>query len=129
MAHTGRKQFSAALCTGLAICMLATGCASHQLRCPPNSPIPRELSKASIPDYVIEPPDILLLSAVRVVPLPPYHIEPLDALMIQVTGIGEGEPQISGVIGVDPDGTVNLGATYGTVKLVGLTLEQAKAAI
>jgi polysaccharide export outer membrane protein len=89
----------------------------------------KELNKATLPDYRIEPPDILTIDAVRIVPLPPYKVEPLDALFIQVTGTDPGEPPINGVAPVDPDGTVNLGATYGQVKLIGLTLEDAGKAI
>jgi polysaccharide export outer membrane protein len=78
---------------------------------------------------VIEPPDILLLDTVRVVPKPPYRVEPLDALLIQASGLlREAEP-INGIYGVDPEGNVNLGLSYGTVKVAGLTLEEAREAI
>ena len=53
---------------------------------PPEGPSPRELTKISLPTYVIEPPDVLLIDAVKVVPKPPYHIEPLDTLEIFVLG-------------------------------------------
>jgi polysaccharide export outer membrane protein len=89
---------------------------------------PHELEKESLPSYMIEPPDILLIDAVRVVPLPPYKIEPLDALLIQVSGAFEKEP-ISGLFGVEPDGGVNLGASYGRVTVAGMTTEEARAAI
>src|SRR5262245_27440208 len=48
--------------------------------------LPRELDKAHLPDYVIEPPDILLINAVRVTPKPPYRIAPGDALLLLYTG-------------------------------------------
>jgi polysaccharide export outer membrane protein len=95
---------------------------------PPDSKLPVELQKASLPPYVIEPPDILLLDAVRVIPRPPYHIEPLDMLLIQVQNLPAVEP-IEGIYAVTPDGRVTLGLTYGSVKVAGLTLEEAKAAI
>jgi polysaccharide export outer membrane protein len=82
----------------------------------------------SLPEYVVEPPDILLIDAVRVIPLPPYRIQPLDTLIIQVIGALATEP-ISNLYPVDPDGTVNLGITYGSVRVVGLTLPEAKKAI
>jgi protein involved in polysaccharide export with SLBB domain len=93
-----------------------------------NGPIPRELDKVSLPTYIIEPPDILLIDIVRGTPLPPYHIEPFDVLQIQVLGALPNEP-ISGLFVVEPDGTVNLGLSYGSVPVGGLTLEQARAAI
>jgi polysaccharide export outer membrane protein len=81
-----------------------------------------------MPEYVIEPPDILQIEAVRIVPLPPYHIEPLDSLAIYVTDALPQQP-IQGVYPVDPDGTINLGFSYGTVPVVDLTIDAAKAAI
>jgi polysaccharide export outer membrane protein len=92
------------------------------------SPIPREQAKVSLPTYVVEPPDILAINAVRVVPLPPYHAQPLDVLQIQVDGVFVTEP-IVGLYQVSAEGTVNLGVNYGTIKVVGLTLAQIKDAI
>jgi protein involved in polysaccharide export with SLBB domain len=94
----------------------------------PYGPIPRELDKVSLPDYIIEPPDILVIDTVRGSPLPPYHIEALDVLQIQVSDTIPTAP-IAGLFVVDPDGTVNLGLAYGSVPVAGLTLEQARAAI
>jgi polysaccharide export outer membrane protein len=81
-----------------------------------------------MPTYVIEPPDILLVDAVRLVPRPPYRVEPLDALAIQVTNTLPKAP-IEGVYSVDPSGMVNLGFTYGSVRLLGQTLEEVKKSI
>jgi polysaccharide export outer membrane protein len=89
---------------------------------------PRELAKFSLPAYVIEPPDILLIDAIRVVPLPPYHIEPLDALLIQVSNTLPNEP-INGIYSIEPEGTINLGISYGSVRLAGMTVEEARDAI
>jgi polysaccharide export outer membrane protein len=94
----------------------------------PHGPIPRELDKVSLPDYIIEPPDVLLIETLHGAPLPPYHIEPLDALQIQVTDTLPNEP-IAGVHVVEPEGTVNLGLSYGSVPVAGLSVEQARAAI
>jgi polysaccharide export outer membrane protein len=68
--------------------------------------VPRELSKIFIPDYIIEPPDILLVEAIPSLPDQPVQGEHL----------------------VRPDGTINLG-TYGSVRVGGMTLDQARAAI
>jgi polysaccharide export outer membrane protein len=107
----------------------------------PDPSAPRELKKIIAPDYVISPPDILMIDAVRLVPQPPYKAEPLDALFIQVTVLGAqkeedkqppalipGQP-ISGVYRVEPSGTVNLGFTYGSLPVVGMTLPEIKEAI
>jgi polysaccharide export outer membrane protein len=82
----------------------------------------------SLPTYVIEPPDILLLNTMNVVPKPPYHVKPLDALVIQVTGTVK-EKEIWGLYPVDPSGNVNLGIGYGTVQVSGMTIEEAQDAI
>lgn len=57
-----------------------------------------------------------------------HKIEPRDVLSIDVTGTLPKQP-ISGKFTVSPDGTVNLGFAYGTVRVGGLTLEQVQAAL
>lgn len=120
----------AILVVGLASsgCQSTTGCIGCRTDPISVPDVPRELSKVTMPDYVIEPPDILLIEAVRVVPLPPYRIEPLDSLAIFVTETLPQQP-IQGVYPVDPNGTVNLGFSYGSVKIVDLTIDDAKVAI
>jgi polysaccharide export outer membrane protein len=93
-----------------------------------DSSIPRELAKVSLPEYVLEPPDILLIDAVRVVPKPPYKIEPLDVVYINVPNVLTGTEPISGPYSVEPEGTVTLGE-YGSVVVSGLTIKDATEAI
>ena len=50
----------------------------------PYSAVPRELDMVSLPPYVIEPPDILMINAVKVVPKPPHHLEPFDGILMRV---------------------------------------------
>ncbi|HEY3395251.1 MAG TPA: polysaccharide biosynthesis/export family protein [Lacipirellulaceae bacterium] len=159
--------------------------------------VPRELSKTTLPDYIIEPPDVLSIEAISLVPKSPYQLRPLDAVTVIVTGVDEAanisgqyivqpngnlqllpaggappaaselaalpaagrtveeiqttlqatlarlyeKPQVwvtlaqlaaqQQIIGehlVAPDGKVNLG-TYGRVRIVGMTIEEARAAI
>lgn len=71
-----------------------------------NSNIPRELDKVSMPDYVVEPPDILI-------------VEVLEAL--------PGRP-ITGERLVRPDGKISLGF-YGDVYVAGLTTDEIKEKI
>jgi polysaccharide biosynthesis/export protein len=94
----------------------------------PLSPVPRELDKVSLPAYVIEPPDILMINAVKIVPKPPHKIEPFDGLLIRVLGALPDYP-IADAFAVDPEGTVDLGPSYGRVKVVGLTIDEAQSAI
>jgi polysaccharide export outer membrane protein len=70
------------------------------------SSIPRELNKTSLPDYVVEPPDLII-------------VEVLEAL--------PGRP-ITGERLVRPDGTISLDF-YGKVYVAGLTTQEIKEKI
>jgi protein involved in polysaccharide export with SLBB domain len=93
----------------------------------PQSTVPRELDMVSLPPYVIEPPDILFLQAVRVVPKPPHKLEPFDAILVRVSNAFADQP-IAEAFYIDPEGNIDLGA-YGKVKVVGMTTDEAQAAI
>jgi polysaccharide export outer membrane protein len=97
---------------------------------PVQNDLPRELNKVAMPPYRVEPPDVLVINALRVVPRPPYKIEPLDELTIQAppAQVLPNEP-IGGTYAVGPDGSVDLGYSYGKVAVAGLTPEQARAAV
>jgi len=90
--------------------------------------IPRELYKGILPTYTIEPPDILMIDAIHVVPRPPYHLRTLDVLGIHVPG-ALSEAPIEGAYPVELGGMVNLGMPYGSVKVAGKTVEEAEKAI
>jgi polysaccharide export outer membrane protein len=115
---------------------VAMGCQAVRMPREPIAPersaadrgIPVEGYKTSLPPYVIEPPDILLIDAVKVVPKAPHAIEPFDLLQIIVDGTLAQFP-IANNYPVEPGGTVNLGGPYGRVKVSGLTIEEATAAI
>src|SRR5262245_20350870 len=126
------KKWLTAVATAWLLSAAATGCHTCDSCKPcmscPQCPLPRELNKTTMPTYVIEPPDILLIDAVRLVPRPPYRAEAFDALLINVEGADPERP-IAGLYLVEPDGTVNLGFKYGSVRVIGMTLEQAREAI
>jgi polysaccharide export outer membrane protein len=90
--------------------------------------VPTELNKVSLPPYVIEPPDILLVDALRVIPKQPFQIQPLDVLQVEVQGTQLDQP-IRGLYLVEPGGLLNLGPGYGKVKVGGLSLEEAADAV
>ena len=79
-------------------------------------------------DYVIEPPDILRIEGVKLVPKAPHRLETFDELQIRATGALTDQP-IDNVYNVDADGAVNLGPTYGRINVVGQTIKQAEGAI
>jgi polysaccharide export outer membrane protein len=111
--------------------VLSAGCHSTLLRKQPFIPpdVPKELSKVNLPEYRVEPPDILLIEAIRAIPKPPYRAEPLDVLFVSLANPLPNYP-LTGPISVEPDGTINLGDTYGgSVSVAGKTLREIKAII
>ena len=117
---------------------LAAGCHSVPWGKQPFEPpaVPKELNKATLPEYRVEPPDILLIEAVRAIPKPPYKAEPLDVLFIDLADPPFKNPNtqepipLTGEVTVDPDGTIDLGPTYGgKVSVVGKTIPEIKAAV
>jgi polysaccharide export outer membrane protein len=95
---------------------------------PPQSSPPSELAKVSLPRYRVAPPDILIIQAVRLFPKDPYYIQTSDFLQIVVPGTPVDQP-IAGTFQVDSGGRVNLGATYDSVVVAGMTLDEAQQAI
>jgi polysaccharide export outer membrane protein len=89
------------------------------------STVPRELDKVTLPRYVVEPPDILLIEGVKLVPKSPHRVETFDVLLIRVSGALPEYP-IDDAFPIDADGSVNLGPRYGRIKLVGSTIEEAE---
>jgi polysaccharide export outer membrane protein len=104
---------------------------SEQANCPPTDPsrMPaKELAKVSLPAYVIEPPDILLVDALRVVPKPPFRIQSFDSLQVIVEGTLLEQP-INGIYVVEPGGMLDLGPSYGKVMVGNQSLEEAQDSI
>lgn len=92
---------------------------------PVTSSVPRELEKVTLPRYVIEPPDVLLIEGVRLVPKAPHTLEVFDVVLIRVVGALPEQPIDNSYV-VDADGSVNLGPTYGRIKIAGETIEEAE---
>lgn len=94
----------------LAVLAISAVCGCQTVKIPEekiaSSHIPREFDKVSMPDYVLEPPDLVI-------------VEVLEAL--------PGRP-ISGERLVRPDGKISLGF-YGDVYVTGLTVPEAKEKI
>ena len=91
--------------------------------------MPKELSKVVLPEYVIEPPDILSIEGIHIIPKAPYSLRVLDVLNVQVFSELLPGDEIGGSYVVEPGGVITLGGRYGVVKVAGLTAEQAKEAI
>jgi len=104
--------------------------ATLDAKCPPDpGRMPaKELAKITLPPYVIEPPDILLIDALRVVPKPPFRIQSFDTLQVIVEGTLLEQP-INGLYVVEPGGMLDLGPSYGKVMVGGQSLEEAQDAV
>ncbi len=94
----------------------------------PADKAPGEKSKVSLPPYRLEPPDILLIDAVKVVPKAPFRIASLDFLQINAVGTLAVQP-ISGIYAVEPSGSIDLGPAYGRVNVANMTLDEASEAV
>jgi polysaccharide export outer membrane protein len=96
----------------------------------PDQDLPKELNKISLPPYVVETPDVLLIQAKRLVPLPPYKVQPLDQLRIVVQNslsLANPEARINGIYPVDPDGTIMLAREYGgAVRVIDLATQDVE---
>ena len=88
----------------------------------------KELAKVTLPPYVIEPPDILLVDALRVVPKPPFRIQSFDTLQVIVEGTLLEQP-INGLYVVEPGGMLDLGPSYGKVFVGNQSLEEAQDSV
>src|SRR5215216_1401783 len=102
MREKGRRAPRAVTRVGSVLCLLFAVCLTAHQCGAPAIPVPRELAKVSLPPYVIEPPDILQIDALRLIPRPPYRVEPLDALAIRVSDTLPEQP-IEGVYAVEPE--------------------------
>lgn len=98
--------------------------------------IPRELCKTTLPDYIIEPPDVLSIEAISLLPKEPYHLRPLDVIAISATGTPE-VAAISGQYNILPNGTIVLPygetvlelADRNPIRVVGRTVEEVQQSI
>jgi len=89
---------------------------------------PRELEKGILPTYVIEPPDVLMIEAVQLLPPLDYRLQPMDVLGIEILGTPTGVP-LQGGFQVEADGTIDLGDPYGRIRVADMSVEEAEQAI
>ncbi|MDR1923207.1 MAG: polysaccharide biosynthesis/export family protein [Planctomycetaceae bacterium] len=90
--------------------------------------MPTEASKTILPDYWIEPPDIISVEALHLVPKDPYILRVFDIVELDVLGALEDEP-LAGNFSIEPGGTIQLGSSYGSVKIDGLSIRKAEERI
>ena len=95
---------------------------------PRESNVPRELDMVSLPPYIIEPPDILLINAIKIIPKAPHKLEVFDVVLTRVSGAFPDEP-IASTFTIDPEGKIDLGPSYGRIKVVDLTIDEAEEVV
>jgi polysaccharide biosynthesis/export protein len=99
---------------------------------PVGEPVPTEKDKSTLAPYIIEPPDILFIEVLRLVPKPPYHLQANDVVSIDmgpdlIDAIAPSRRDNRYV--VSPSGRIDLGPQFGKVQVAGLTEDEATAAI
>lgn len=117
----------------VALLLLCTGCHSLTKQTPvpmivQPPDVPRELCKATIPEYIIEPPDVLTIDALRLLPRQPYQLQPLDTLAVQIAD-NTGQLLYQATAAIDPAGDLPLGPNFGSVPAAGRTVQEVTAAI
>jgi polysaccharide export outer membrane protein len=130
-----RPLLSGVCCLVVCALLLSSGCVSRTAFFDPKpagTPIfrdvPKETAKSSLPFYFLEPPDIINVEAIHLAPRAPYRLRVFDIVMIDVIGTPVEDP-ISNFFMIEPGGTVNLGSVYGSVRIAGLSVEEAQEAI
>lgn len=119
----------------LGVSVLLTGCRPFDYYDDPlGQPVapemepPREKAMVSLPAYRIEPPDVVTIELLKIVPKPPYYLQTLDVIYIRVLGTLYDQP-VDNYYVISAEGTVDLGPGYGALRVEGLTVEQARDAI
>ena len=120
-----------------ACCFLFFAVASAQPPSPYQVPI-RDTNLASPPVaqlsaeekqlYRLAPSDIVTIEAIHLAPKAHYRLRMFDIIMVDVKGTSQDDP-ISGFFAIEPGGIIQLGSTYGSVKVGELSVEEAQEAI
>lgn len=94
----------------------------------PMASVPRELAKVILPDYRIEPPDIVQIDAIHIAPKAPYRLRAFDSLVVTAPAALPDAP-VNGAYVVEPGGMIDFGNPYGRVRVLDMTVDEAQAAI
>jgi polysaccharide biosynthesis/export protein len=81
-----------------------------------------------LPTYVIEPPDILVVEALQLVPKAPYRLRTGDAVLVTARGVDPSAP-INGQYLLGLGGILDMGPAYGSIAVAGMTADEARAAV
>lgn len=90
----------------------------------PETFLPRELDKVLAPTYRVAAPDILSIDVQQNVSQERHVLQPGDLISLNVTGTFPDEP-ISGQFQVSLGGAIELGYSYGSVEVIGQSVDEA----
>lgn len=117
-------------CGAVVSCSDAAPCGGAECACD----VPRELRKTTLPEYTIEPPDILLIEAVHNIRPASAVVHAGEALLIQVNRtvpwgqlddpVSVQFKQLNGIYVIGTDGYLNLGPEYGKVLVAELPMSE-----
>jgi polysaccharide export outer membrane protein len=93
----------------------------------PESSAPHELAMQPLPAYRIEPPDIISIEMLKLIPLPPYRAGVFDVLQIKADATPD--KPIDQNYMIEAEGEINFGPPYGSVKVKGMTLDEVRKAV
>ena len=115
----------------LLLLFLLVGCAMFDPK-PAGTPIindqAKEGAKMSLPQYFIETPDIISVEAVHLVPKSPYILRTYDIVHLDIGGAPEDEMLTKEYV-IQPGGNIQLGITFGSVQIGGLSIDDAEKAV
>jgi len=76
-----------------------------------------------MPDYIIEPPDILTIETIGLIPKLPYKLRPLDVVTVFSAGLPD-DIELAGEYTIQPNGTIQLGHALGLMPAAGKSVSQ-----
>jgi polysaccharide export outer membrane protein len=124
MAVGRTKRWSLGVLAVLGSSVALAGCQTYHNR-QPAIDLPHELRRMTGPPYVVEPPDVLQIDALDLVPKPPFKIKPLDSVILTITPALPGRVIEGTTLGVDPGGYITLPYGYGKALVAGMSLDDA----
>ena len=121
-------------CNSLEAACPTSGCDASMSSFAAIPDVPRELRKVSLPEYVVEPPDVLLIEAVNNIRPMSAPVRTGEALLIQANrtipllltedAVTAQFKQINNMYVIAADGYVNLGPEYGKVLVADQPLDE-----
>jgi polysaccharide export outer membrane protein len=125
--------------------LFATGCAApainglDPLAHVAQTDVPRELRKATLNSYRVEPPDILLLEVVDNIRPAGQPLRPGEDILIRASNTLPIEDStnpaanefklINSIYKIQVDGSIDLGPEYGSVQIAGKSIADARQAV